>query len=335
MNNRERVLAALNHKQPDKTPYSIDFTQGARRAVADYLGDDNFESGLENCFTHVGWGAKEEYREVRPKIWQDMYGVQWDKTVDEDIGTVCNTAITPENFDAHVWPDPANPDWYENAKKMCTQRKPDEFMLGSFGFSLYERAWTMTGMENMLVAMVGDKEYAHKLLDRILEFNLQVIDRLLACGVDGVRFGDDWGTQTGLQMGPALWREFIKPRIKEMYGAVKSKGKYVFIHSCGMVQEVFPDLIELGLDCFNPFQPEVMDVKEMKEKFGDRLSFYGGISTQKTLPYGTAEETREEVKMLMDVVGKNGGYFASPAHAIPKDANPENVVAMLEVLRNQ
>ena len=132
-----------------------------------------------------------------------------------------------------------------------------------------------------------------------------------------------------------MWREFIGSRVKQMYAAVKAKGKFVFIHSCGKVQEVFSDLIDYGLDVFNPFQPEVMDPFEMKKKFGDRLSFFGGISTQRLLPYGTVQQVKGEVKRLLDVVGKDGGYIASPAHATPSDAKPENIAAMIEVLRNQ
>ena len=105
--------------------------------------------------------------------------------------------------------------------------------------------------------------------------------------------------------------------------------------SCGKVQELFPELIECGLNVFNPFQPEVMDVNEMKKKYGGSLSFYGGISTQNTLPYGTVAQVKEEVSRLIEIVGKNGGYFASPAHSIPADAKPENIAAMIEVLKNQ
>jgi uroporphyrinogen decarboxylase len=94
-------------------------------------------------------------------------------------------------------------------------------------------------------------------------------------------------------------------------------------------------LIECGLDIFNPFQPEVMDVFEMKQRYGDRLSFYGGISTQRTLPCATIAQVKDEVKQLLDVVGKNGGYIAAPAHEIPGDAKPENVAAMIQVLQNQ
>ena len=94
---------------------------------------------------------------------------------------------------------------------------------------------------------------------------------MLRYDIDGVKFGDDWGQQNGLIFGGRLWRRFIKPRLARMYGMVKRAGKAVMIHSCGRVQELFPDLIELGLDVFNPFQPEVMDPYEMKRQFGREL----------------------------------------------------------------
>jgi uroporphyrinogen decarboxylase len=153
--------------------------------------------------------------------------------------------------------------------------------------------------------------------------------------VDSVHFGDDWGQQRGMLMGPKLWRRFIKPHLARMYAAAHEGGKYVTIHSCGKVQEVFPDLIEIGLNCFNPFQPEVMDVYEMKRLYGDRLSFNGGVSTQRTLPYGTPEEIKAEARRLMAEVGQGGGYILSPAHAIPGDAKPENMVALIEAVHEQ
>ena len=136
-------------------------------------------------------------------------------------------------------------------------------------------------------------------------------------------------------MGYPLWKEFIAPRIRRMYETVKSRGKFVVIHSCGKVDELFEDLISFRLDVFNPFQPEVIDVFEAKRRYGDRLCFHGGISTQRILPYATPDETREHVKRLIGEVGKNGGLFAAPAHAIPADAKPENIAAMLDVLQNQ
>ncbi len=185
------------------------------------------------------------------------------------------------------------------------------------------------------MAMMDDPAFVHQLLDSLLAFNLRLIEQACQYDIDAVMFGDDWGQQHGLIMGPALWREFIKPRIRQMYQAVKAGGKFVFIHSCGKVQQLFPELIECGLDVFNPLQPEVMDVAAIKRDFGAQLSFYGGISIQRLLPYGTVRQTKDEVRRLIDVLGRDGGYIASPAHAIPADARVENVAAMIEVLQNQ
>jgi len=171
----------------------------------------------------------------------------------------------------------------------------------------------------------------------VLEFNLEVIRLgLQACpDLDGVIFGDDFGTQTGVMMGPALWREMLAPRLARQYAAVRERGRKVFIHSCGKVDELFEDLVDMGLDCFNPFQPEVMDVFELKKRFAGRLAFYGGISTQQLLPYGTPEEVREKVAELLERLGREGGYIAAPAHAVPGDAPAENLHAMIEVLKEQ
>ena len=113
--------------------------------------------------------------------------------------------------------------------------------------------------------------------------------------MDGVRFGDDWGQQRGLIMGPALWRKYIKPRVAQLYRMVKEADRKVFIHCCGKVDEIFPDLIECGVDAFNPFQPGVMDVEAIKNRYGRNITFFGGISTQRTLPYGSVSQVKEEV----------------------------------------
>jgi len=334
MNNRERVLATLNHEQPDKTPFNIGFTQKARAKMVEYTGDEDFDGDLHNCLTEFDTAIKGSWVEVEPDIWKDEFGVRWNRTIDKDIGNVCNLMVTPDNIDDFAFPDPDDPSRYEDFERRV-QADPEGFFVGDIGFSLYERAWTLAGMENLLQYTILDPEFVHKLLDRITQHNLRIIENACRYEIDAMRFGDDWGMQTGVIMGAKAWREFIKPCIRQMYQLVRSKGKFVIIHSCGCVSELFPDLIECGLNVFNPFQPEVMDVFEMKSLYGDRLTFYGGISTQKTLPYGTVQQTKDEVRRLIDVVGKDGGYIAAPAHAIPGDAKPENVLAMIEVLDNQ
>jgi uroporphyrinogen decarboxylase len=334
MTNRERVLATLQHRQPDRTPYHVTFTQKAHSAMVQHTGDPDFEAKLGNCFTFLNSELPDGWREVGPDVWEDEFGVRWDRSIDRDIGTVCNRPVTPENVATFPFPDPEDPSRFESYGRTMSET-PDGFFVVNYGFSLYERAWTLAGMEEVLTAMVADEKFVDTLLNRILEYNLRLIERICTFDVDMVRFGDDWGQQLGLQMGPKLWRKFVKPRIRQMYGLVKARGKHVLIHSCGKVDEVFPDLIECGLDVFNPFQPEVMDVFEVKRRYGRDLSFFGGISTQRTLPRGSVAQTRDEVRKLLQVVGESGGYIASPAHDIPGDARPENVVAMIEVLQSQ
>lgn len=333
MNNKERVFTSLKHHQPDKIPYNISFTQKAYQNMIEYSGD-RFEEQLNNCFIILSTEKKNGWNEVKPDIWEDEFGVRWNRSIDKDIGVVSNCLISQDNINSYRFPDPENPGRYEDFKSLI-EKHNDKFVIAQIGFSLFERAWTLAGMENILMAMVAEPAFVHDLLDRILDYNMKVIEHACAYDIDGMLFGDDWGQQTGLIMGPQLWREFIASRVKEMYQYVKSKGKYVMIHSCGKVDEIFPDLIEAGLDVFNPFQPEVMNVFEIKKKYGNKLSFYGGISTQKTLPYGTVDETREAVRRMLYEVGRNGGYIAAPAHAIPGDAKPENIAAMIEVLNNQ
>ncbi len=334
MTPRERVATAVARRQPDKVPYCVRFTQRMRARMVEYLGDADFESNLGNSLMVRETEPDGSWREVRPGIWRDQFGVEWDRHIDPDIGNVCNQVVTPDNVDAVPFPDPDVPTRYDRFRALRAAN-PDMYLVANIGFSLYERAWTLAGLEPLLRAMAANPRFVHRLLDRILEYNLRVIANACKLPVDAIFFGDDWGQQTGVIMGGRRWREFILPRITQQYRAVHEGGKCVFIHSCGKVDELFSDLIAAGVDVFNPFQPEVMDVFEMKRRYGGSLSFFGGISTQRTLPYGTPQQTRDAVRRLLDEVGRGGGYIASPAHDTPADAQPENVMAMMEVLQGQ
>jgi uroporphyrinogen decarboxylase len=325
------VIEALAHRSTDTVPYDIRFTKPAAEAMADHYGDPDFESKLGNCLNMMRACRRSE---VRPDVWQDEFGVEWDRSVDRDIGVVVNTLVTPETLDEYVFPDPDDPMLMEEIEKKALE-PTDALNVVKLSYSLFERAWSLAGMTELLMAMVDNKGFVHELMDGILEYNLRLIRNVCRRPVDAIYFGDDWGQQTGLTMGPDLWREFIAPRAGRLYMEAKSNGKYVFIHCCGQITEIIDDLIELGVDCFNPLQPEVMDVADIKRRYGGRLSFYGGISTQKTLPFGTVREVEDEVGALLRELGDGGGYIASPAHAIPPDARPENVAAMIDILRGQ
>jgi uroporphyrinogen decarboxylase len=176
--------------------------------------------------------------------------------------------------------------------------------------------------------------FMHELLNAIADYNIAQVRKALEYDIDAVYFGDDWGQQHGLLMGYDLWKEFIFPVIKRMYGVVRDAGKVVFIHSCGDVDELFDDLVSIGLGVFNPFQPEVMNVETLLRQYHGRLSFWGGVSTQRTMPYGSPEQVRAEVRQMINL-GQAGGYILSPAHAVEGDVPLENLLALIQEAQSQ
>jgi len=335
MTHKERVYAALGHESPDKVPYFVDFTVPAREKMAEFYGDADFVSKIGNHMTVVPVIQIEFGVRGADGFYTDEFGVRWNRKVDIDIG-IPESVLSRQMFDNYQWPDPNRAGRFDKLADAINQQ-PDQFVLMALDFSLYERAWSLVGMENLLLAMIEDRPFAEAVLDRILQFNLDLIDAALAkCpGLDAVYFGDDFGSQRGLIMGAPHWRELIKPRLAKQYARVHDYGKHVFIHSCGAVSELFDDLVDIGLNCFNPFQPEVMDIYETKAAYRNHLAFWGGISVQRLLPYGTPDEVRAEVTQILEQIGKEGGYIASPSHAIPGDAPAENIATMIEVLKNQ
>ena len=213
---------------------------------------------------------------------------------------------------------------------------PDHFHFLSIGFTLFERAWTIIGMENLMLWMLLEPEFIHDLLDNIVEYNINLIKESANIGgIDGVRFGDDWAGQYGLLVGEDLWRIFIKPRLKKMCDAAKSENLYIGQHCCGKVESLIPDMIEVGIDVFDPFQPEVMDVFEIHKKYNGKISFLGGLSVQKTLPFGSVEDVKHDSFDLLAKLGGNGGYIFSPSHALTGDIPNENIKELIHIAQNQ
>jgi uroporphyrinogen decarboxylase len=331
---RERVLTALRHRQTDRVPYQISCTVPSRLKLEEYYGATNLDNLLDNHLAKYKARPPDDLGWIPDRLgfWRDEWGVTWNRTVDRDIGVVEGYLLRERSLAGLVIPDPLAPVRFA-ALPGFIEKNRDRFRYVSFGMSLFERAWSLRGMSDLLVDMIEAPAWVDELLDTILAFDLAVVEEMLKYDIDGLLYGDDWGQQRGLIFGPRLWRRFIKPRVAQMYDTVKRSGKAVMIHCCGKVQELFPDLIEVGLDVFNPFQPDVMDPYEMKRLYGDRLSFFGGVSVQHLLPHGTPAEIRDEVRRLMDQVGRDGGFIIAPSHDMPGDIPLENMTAFIETVR--
>lgn len=333
MTPRERVIQSIQFHDTDIVPYTLTYTDNAHERMVEFYSDPDFNSKIGNHLARFSHRKNTRWTQIKPGYMQDEWGVIWNRTIDKDIGVVENTVIPEPTVSGLKIPEIS--DKLIAAYPDFIRQNQNRFRISSIGFALFERAWSLRGMENLLLDMIDYPDFVEQLFDAILEFNMANIDLALKQDIDCVFFGDDWGSQSGLIMGPALWRKFIKPVITKMYQHVRASGKYVAIHSCGDVKTILPDLVEAGLNIFNPFQPETMDIFNTKALYYGKLSFYGGISVQNLLPHGTPNQIRSEVSHILQQLGPGGGYIASPSHDIPSDVPTENIAALIDVLMNQ
>jgi len=340
MTKREVIKLVLDRKRPPYVPWNIGLTKEAREKLQQHFGQSDpsaplrtsLEDALQNHFLRLGSDIG-FFTDIGNNCFQDVFGVIWDRSIDKDIGSPQNCVLPKPTLKGYNFPDPLDPRFFADIPERI-EKSSDRFRVFQIGFSLWERAWTMRGWENLMMDFHDHPGFVNDLLNTIADYNIAQVKEALKYDLDAVYFGDDWGMQRGLQMGPVVWHKFIYPVLKRMYGVVREAGKYVVIHSCGDVDELFDDLIEIGVNCFNPFQPEVMDVTSLIRRYRGRLAFHGGLSTQRTLPYGSSDDVRKETEYLLEL-GLDGGYIFAPAHDVEGDVPLENMLAFIGIVQQQ
>lgn len=327
MTPRQVVQEALAFRRPPYVPWSFGFTQEAREKLEIHFGTRDIDPFVKNHLLELG-SSTGFFQSLGNERYRDVFGVTWNRTIDKDIGNVEGQVLPEATLKGYDFPNPLDERFFASIPERI-QLHSDRYRVFCIGFSLFERAWTLRGLESFYIDLVENPEFVHELLDAIADYNIAQVKKALEYDIDAVYFGDDWGQQHGLLMGYDLWKEFIFPRLKKMYGVVRAAGKKVFIHSCGDVDELFDDLVSIGLGVFNPFQPEVMDIAPLMARYRGKLAFWGGISTQRTMPYGSPDDVRAEVRKMIQL-GSEGGYILSPAHAVEGDVPLENLLALIE-----
>jgi uroporphyrinogen decarboxylase len=329
---REVISLVLEGRRPPYVPWNFGFTLEAVQKLKAFYGSLEPATG-GNHLLGLGSGIFTTV-DIGDECVRDPFGVVWDRSRDKDIGNVKGQVLPEPTLAGYSFPDPIDPAIFGRMQETIDRDNGQRYRVFSIGFSMFERAWTLRGMESLMMDFIENPAFAHELLGAIGDFQLAQVQEALKYDIDAVYFGDDWGSQRGLIMGPALWREFIKPEMARLFAAVKKGGKRVSLHSCGDVDELFDELVDMGLDCFNPFQPEVMDVEALLKRYRGRLSFQGGLSTQRILPYATPAEVRAETRRLL-ALGREGNYIFAPAHSVEGDVPVENMAAFIEEVQAQ
>ncbi len=329
MTPRERILAAVHHQSTDWCPYLLEFDGRLRERLIAHTGDPQFDRGLVRQAIGVGPNYPNTGERVDATHYRDAFGVVWEQSETDEIGMVRDPVLTAASLDGYAFPSTDMPALWQDMPGQIAAH-PELFSVWSLGFSLFERAWSLRGMEPFMMDMIEEPDFAHELLDRICDVNVALIEQACRFPVDCIRFGDDWGAQKGLMMGARHWREFIKPRFARMVATARRHGKEVLLHSDGDIREIIPDLVEVGLTILNPIQSDALDISEIKRTFGRDLAFLGGLSVQHTLPEGTPEQVTAEVRRLVRLMGAGGGYIICPTHSMGADIPSENLIAMME-----
>lgn len=371
MTSRERVVTALNHREPDRVPFDCTFSYGGYNRLAEYLGFTASKPVMPGS-TWLSVSAPMELLRIMKvdllyvglNRWPNApvfeYGID---TFTDEWGITYRKAANPtgvhyefadhplkdasvEDLADYPWPDPTDPGLTAGLeeKARILYETTDFALVGKFSNSIYETAFMLRGVEQWYMDLVLNPAFVEALMDRLTDIAICLLEaglKTMGQYVQIVRLaGDDMGHQRGTIMSPRMFRRLVKPRFMRLYGAAKrlmseyAPDAKLKAHTDGDVYPIIPDYIECGLDVLNPVQPYVaeMDHEVLKAEFGERLSFHGGMDIQGVLPFGTPQDVTAEARKVMSALGRGGGYILAPTHYVQPDVPPENLIALRDAV---
>jgi len=363
---RERVILALEHKEPDRVPIDLGgFQSGITRVAYDKLKrklgilrkteiiervqqlariDEEvlkrFEVDTRYIFLKpsANWNPRERTKETSVS-YIDEWGTRWRKSYTSyyfDPVEFPLASATIDDIYRYCWPNPQDTSKVEGLKKGAINLRRSGYAVCTTISGVFEQAWYLTGLERLLIEIRENPRFVEVLMDKVLEIQEGIYGNLLqevGDYLDLIEIWEDISTQQGPLVSPNLYRKIIKPRTKELIQFIKQKTKAkIALHSCGSVSWAIDDFIDIGVEVLNPIQVSAanMDTKMLKARYGDVLSFWGAIDTQRILPHGTPQEVEAEVKRRIDDLASGGGYIMASVHNIQPDVPPENIIAMFD-----
>lgn len=345
LNHRERVKLALEHQETDRIPIAIigsRINMPAHMELEQYLRDTrdiSVEDYLKPLLDikHI----EPKYTGAKLEKEEDIWGVKrkpvsygpdsYDEIEDYPLAAMDNL----DQIMNYRWPNTGMFDYSVIGEMVDQISATEHYCLVVSGGTIFETAWSMRGFEQALTDLILNPEFIDLIMEKVAEFYLaHTVKQLEVAGgrIDLVFTGDDIGGQEGLLMSLDLFRKHIKPYHERLNTIIHSFGAKVIYHTDGAVMPAVGDLVDMGIDVLQALQFDAkgMDPVVLKGTYGQRLCFEGGISVQKTLPFGTADDVKQEVIDRINVLGKQGGYILGPSHAIQAGTPPENIVAMFD-----
>lgn len=346
MTHLERFNNSLMRKPVDRVPIFISTTSEMMGDLVSFLGKDE-QTVLYGLFGNDRRFENAKYAGPQPKKYEDgtydnIYGVRirdvsygrgkYSEAVEHPLANAESAA----DVQKHPWPSPDDFD-YQSILGPLLQYPDYSLTICYFALSWY--SWEMRGMSLFLEDLLVNEAIADAIIERMSDFAYEYFRRLINAGRDyigknftSIHLADDFATQEGLLISPILYRRFFRRHYRRLTDLAHSAGLKVEYHCCGSAVGIVPDMIESGIDILNPIQTSArgMSPHDLKEEYGRDIAFSGGVDVQTVLPFGTVQEVSDEVRCLLDTIGKGGGYVLQPSHKIQVGTPPQNVVEMVK-----